>query len=299
MKQALLFSIPKPFIGNIATIQHNAFASWSLLENTRVVILGDEAGITDAAARYGFDSIPDIPRNEHGTPFLDSAFKAVAQLASNDAVLVFSNADIILLPTLSRVIQDIPYVDYLVAARRYNLNLEHQCVASADAFALLELNARLLSDIVPPFSSDIFVLPSRSSIINLMPQMLIGRKGWDNWMMWAARNLSLPLIDATDYIVTVHQNHGYEHIRRDKDFDISKSPWEGPESEYQEKLIGNHAIDLNFATERVHSNGALVSKYVGIEKLYWHCYWKSRSGSSFYIRHGYRLMKKLLSFGLT
>ena len=45
-----VFSIPKPFTGDIALIQRNAVRSWSALgPDVQVVLVGDESGIADAA----------------------------------------------------------------------------------------------------------------------------------------------------------------------------------------------------------------------------------------------------------
>jgi hypothetical protein len=43
------------------------------------------------------------------------------------------------------------------------------------------------------------------------PPFAIGRSWWDNWFLWKARNLKVPLIDASDVVLAVHQNHDYSH----------------------------------------------------------------------------------------
>jgi hypothetical protein len=290
-KPITLFTIPKPFIGHIGNIQHNALASWSLLPGVQCIILGNEEGVAEASAMYGFHHIPSVPRNGFGTPFLDAAFRSIVQEASRDSVIVFSNADIILLPTLLKVIASIKCNDFLIAARRYNVEQRERCPVTPEAFALIELNARMHCDIVPSYSSDVFVLPSHSEIIKLMPKMLIGRKGWDNWMMWAAKALNIPLIDATDYLVTVHQNHNYDHIKTESPHPSRQSPWQGPESDYQEALIGNKALSLDFADSKLKSNGVLAEKYHGLQKLYWECEWRARSTDMKAMEMLYRLIK--------
>jgi hypothetical protein len=71
-----LFSAPKPFDGEIGEIQRRAVESWRELD-VQVVLLGDEAGTTDAARE------------------LDSAF-ALADGAARFPLRAFVNTDIVL-----------------------------------------------------------------------------------------------------------------------------------------------------------------------------------------------------------
>jgi hypothetical protein len=45
-----------------------------------------------------------------------------------------------------------------------------------------------------------------------MPAFAIGRAGWDNWMIYAGRRNGWPVIDGTQSIMIVHQNHDYSHL---------------------------------------------------------------------------------------
>ncbi len=51
-----LFTAPKAFKdAHISLIQHNALRSWQALgDQVAVVLIGDEEGIAEAAAEYGF-----------------------------------------------------------------------------------------------------------------------------------------------------------------------------------------------------------------------------------------------------
>ena len=54
MSLVTLFSAPKSFMdARIATIQSNALSSWARLADTEVLLLGEEEGIGEAAARVG------------------------------------------------------------------------------------------------------------------------------------------------------------------------------------------------------------------------------------------------------
>src|SRR5262249_7877107 len=45
----------------------------------------------------------------------------------------------------------------------------------------------------------------------VLPPFAVGRFSWDNWMIYRARQLQVPVIDASKAVVAVHQNHDYSH----------------------------------------------------------------------------------------
>src|SRR5262249_58843231 len=101
-----LFAIPKPFRGHIGVIQRNAIESWARLRPTcQIILLGNDDGTFEAAKEFGAEYIPEVGRNEFGTPLLDSAFAAAERVATN-GLLCYINADIILMR------------DYMAAAAR-------------------------------------------------------------------------------------------------------------------------------------------------------------------------------------
>ena len=93
-----IFTLPKPFDDpHIACIQRNAIASWQALgESVEVILIGDEAGIAETADELGTIHVGHVQRNEHGTPLVSDAFN-IALASSQAEVLVFCNADVILL----------------------------------------------------------------------------------------------------------------------------------------------------------------------------------------------------------
>ena len=71
-----LFSAPKPFVNpHIATIQRNAIKSWTLLPDVEVILLGEEAGLAEAARELRVRHLPNVTRNASGTPLISSMFQ--------------------------------------------------------------------------------------------------------------------------------------------------------------------------------------------------------------------------------
>ena len=93
------------------------------------------------------------------------------------------------------------------------------------------------------FSIDYFVFPR--DLFREIPPFAIGRPRWDNWMLYRARSLRVPLIDATQVMMAVHQNHDYAHHPQGKD-GVSH----GDEAVINEKLAGGlvHWFTLDDAT---------------------------------------------------
>jgi len=74
-----IFSVPKPFHGRIGVIQTNAIRSWVLLRPAcEVILFGNEEGTAEIASRFGIRHIPDVERNEYGTPLVSSVFSTAA-----------------------------------------------------------------------------------------------------------------------------------------------------------------------------------------------------------------------------
>ncbi len=44
-----------------------------------------------------------------------------------------------------------------------------------------------------------------------MPPLVIGRNWWDNWLVWKARSLKVPVIDASGVVTAIHHNHDYSY----------------------------------------------------------------------------------------
>jgi hypothetical protein len=80
-----------------------------------------------------------------------------------------------------------------------------------------------------------------------MPPFAIGRPAWDNWTLYRARALSVPLIDATPVVMAVHQNHDYSHLPQGQ---VKEGIWKSEEQVANVKLAGSaaHAFSLFDAT---------------------------------------------------
>lgn len=206
-----LFTIPKAFKGSINTIQRNAIQSWTLLEpKCEIILLGDDEGTDKAAEDLGVKHIPNVNRNEFGTPLLDSAF----QLADSEATYPFVcyiNADIILMKNFIEAVKEVQEHSnwFLMTARRWNLevtnSLDFQNGWEDDL--LLEVSSK--GWLGHHAEIDFWVYPK--GLLNNIPPLAVGRMAFECWCLYKARLMKADLIDSTQVVVSVHQDHDYSH----------------------------------------------------------------------------------------
>lgn len=227
-----IFSIPKPFNGHINTIQRNAIKSWlKIIPKPEIILLGDDEGVEEIAKEFSLFQIAKIEKNKFGTPLLNSAFNIAQKRAEND-ILVYVNSDIILMPDFISAVQQIKKPLFLMSGRRWDLDLKERI-----NFNEINWKEKLYDKVkkegkLHGFSGiDYFVFPR--NLPHGLPPFAVGRVGWDDWLIYHVLALKIPVIDATEVITAIHQNHDFSH-----------SPWgkktrvEGPEMKKNFKLTG-------------------------------------------------------------
>ena len=208
-----IFTAPKPFINpHISLIQRNAIQSWQHLGNdVQVLIIGDEAGMADFAAEVGLQQLPDVARNDQGTPLVSSIFK-LAHQNSSSPFLAYVNADILLTPefvSLARQVVD-QAKEFLIVGQRWDLDIRQAVDFSQDWDVRLLYEVKTRGRLHPPGGSDYFIFPR--NCFTDVPRFAIGRAGWDNWMFYHARLEHWPVIDLSSSLTVIHQDHDYSHL---------------------------------------------------------------------------------------
>jgi hypothetical protein len=103
----------------------------------------------------------------------------------------------------------------------------------------------------PPQWIDYFIYP-RGLYRGKIPEFVIGRPGWDNWLLWWAEKSGLPVIDASDVVIPIHQNHDYSYHP-----DGEKGVWQGEEAQRNYALLGGgqNYRRVEDATHRMAADG--------------------------------------------
>jgi hypothetical protein len=207
-----IFTAPKPFTdAHINVIQRNALATWTRLPDVEVLLIGEEAGMAEAAREFGLHHLPDVRRNETGTPLVSSIF-ALARQAGSSPLLACVNADVLLLPDFVAAAQNMAAqaARFLLVGQRWDLDVTEPLEFSEGWHDRLRSTVYSWGRLHPPAGSDYFVFP-RECFTDI-PDFAIGRAGWDNWMIYEARRQKWPVVDATHDVTIIHQSHDYRHL---------------------------------------------------------------------------------------
>lgn len=212
MTELTIFSAPKPFTDpHIGIIQRNAIQSWMRCGADRVILIGQEEGLSQAAEDYGVLHLTEVKKNQFGTPLISSIFE-LAREASSSELLVYVNADIIILQDFGAKIramsQDLER--FLGVGHRWDLNLESEIEFKPGWADKLENRVRAKALRQRSFAIDYFIFPR--SIYQTVPDFAVGRAGWDNWMIYHARERDWPVVDLSPSVKVIHQNHDYSHL---------------------------------------------------------------------------------------
>ena len=230
-----IFAIPKRFTGHFSVIQRNAIQSWlNLAPRPEIILFGDEIGTGDICRDLGLIHIPDIKKNVYGTPLISDIFDQSQVIAGGD-ILCYVNCDIIfsqdLIDSIKLAVKCLN--NFLIVGKRVDLDIDYK-INFADEKAVRNLMKRVDSEgtLKPPNWIDYFIF-RKGTISNILP-FGVGRPGWDNWLLWhSSKILGLKLVDATESITAIHQNHDYSHHA-----DGFKGVWESEEAIKSYEMVG-------------------------------------------------------------
>lgn len=233
-----LFATARSFSGHMGLIQCNAIRSWlALCPPCEILLLGNDEGTSEIAREYRIGHIPDVGCNEFGTPLISSLFGA-AQKAAKHEVLCQINADIMLtddfLPAVKRALAS--KRKFLMSGQRWDVDMEKSWdFDQPDWPGRLREYVHRHGSLHPATGLDYFVFVKGT--LGVIPPFAIGRRVLDNWLIYRARSLALPVVDATSVITAVHQNHGYAFYPAGP-----SAVMEGPEVQRNLQLAGGEAF---------------------------------------------------------
>ena len=159
-----IFTAPKPFTNpHIAAIQSNAIQAWKLLPDVEVILIGDEAGIPEAAREFGVKNVPEVERDEKGIPLVNSVME-IGHKYSDSPVLCYANADMILMSDLMRAARQVSEQasDFLVIGQRWDLDQKEPLDFSGDWESRLRLDVAQRGKFYSPWGIDFFIFPAPS-----------------------------------------------------------------------------------------------------------------------------------------
>ncbi len=251
-----IFTSPKPFIDpHVVTIQRNAIRSWTKLgDQVEVILMGDEVGMAELATELNVKHLPDITCNPEGTPMISDMFLKANQ-ESESPLLAYINADMIMLDDMLEISKKIfeLHNKFLLVGRRWNLKITEEISFGGDWQKTLRMQVKEKGVIQRPTGSDYFIYPRE--ILKTTPKFVVGRAGWDNWMIYHGASQPWPIVETTEGILGVHQNHDYSHLPE------GQRHYKLPESFENIRLAGghNHMYTL-YEVNKIYTNGKIKRK---------------------------------------
>jgi hypothetical protein len=253
-----LFAIPKNFRGPIATIQRNAIESWTrLTPRPEILLFGEEEGAAEISRELGLCHIPEVARNEFGTPLLGDLFRQAEKRATTP-LIGYVNADIILTDDFMAALHTVVprYEKFMMVGRRWDLDWNQPLDFSQPDWAESMRANALRANVQRPGNYIDYFVYSRGLCNGLLP-LAIGRFSWDNYILWYARSRGAELVDVSGAVIAVHQNHDFSHHPQGM-----AGIREGPERKRNREMVGGwwHLYTIDDCTQILTAEGLRASR---------------------------------------
>jgi len=193
------FSCCWPFEGRHAKRQTKSVLSWKRsCPDAEIILIGNHSSIEKTCQDLNLVYIPEVEYSKSGAPMVNSAFQLAYKKAKFD-ILCWINTDIILVADLPKVIASVPFKKFLLVGQRIDYDPEID-INNLD-IEKIKLNGKLH----PPCGIDYHIFTRE--VYDIVPPFIKGRSRYDNWLIWEALRKKVPVIDCTEAIICIHQNH--------------------------------------------------------------------------------------------
>jgi len=233
-----LLTTAKPFVGITRIRQLNAIRSWKQLHpDVEILLFGDGEGYDLAAAENDLVRIVDVPTSDRGCPRIDAMFMMADKMARYP-VKAYVNCDIILMPDFLMAPLNIQFKEYLIVAQRWDLTVDGEMSFERDWDLVLQQKVAKEGQLMSPYAIDVFAY--RGEFWQGLPPLIVGRAGYDNFLIYYCRKQHVPVVDATALMSLVHQTHDYTHIEGGKG-----EVWDGSEAQMNIRNAGGRDVLLS------------------------------------------------------
>lgn len=203
---------PKAFIGHANTIQRNAIRSWQAInKDVEVILYGDGENVSETCQELGVSHVPDVLCSPAGIPFFNSIVEHARAHAKYD-YQCYLNCDIILTKSILNIISIIEFPRFLVIGQRLDLGKDVEIDVSTCNILdeLLKYTKQKRVSLHGPTGMDYFLFTR--GLWNGLPQLVVGRGGYDGALVAFCLRQKIPFINATFALPALHQYHDYGHV---------------------------------------------------------------------------------------
>lgn len=159
---------------------------------------------------------------------------ARAQLMASHDILCYVNADIVLMSDFALAIGQLAgrLRSFLMVGQRWDVNVTELLAFDSSWEDRLRADLSGRGELHAVTGIDYFAF--RRGLWEEIPPFAIGRTIWDEWLLYRARSRGAVIVDATEVVTAVHQNHDYSHASGG----AKEVVWTGPEAAANLKLAG-------------------------------------------------------------
>jgi hypothetical protein len=204
------FATAKPFDGHDGIIQRNALQSWKKLHpQVEVILFGNEPGAAEVCRDLGLRHEPEVERHEGKCPYVNAMFLRAQQIAQHE-FLCYSNCDIIFSDDFLRAFEKAKAWNehFLLVGRRWDSDIE-QAIDFDDPKWAVRLQEAAVTKGERQSEDFVDFFLFQRGLYDDIPPLVVGYSYWDHWMVWKALSKGAEVVDASAFMVPVHQNHEY------------------------------------------------------------------------------------------
>jgi hypothetical protein len=202
-----IISTCKPFVGDDAMRQRNAIRSWmTLVQPEEIVLVGDDDGVEEVCLEFGLTFRPDVDRVDGRLPSLASLL--TDEFVHSTEFLCLVNADIVLPSSLITALEKTrASLDlFLLTGERWGVSIKSDLSNEQLTGPQFFEHARAVGCLPGPHWIDYFVFPP--ALLSPVPPLAVAGYLWDHWIVGRALDNGAAVVDATNFVTAVHQDHG-------------------------------------------------------------------------------------------
>lgn len=188
---------------------HNVTAkNWLTLKPYVIpVLFTNETALAAQCAALGWEVLPVPVEAAGGVPVLKYMYKEVMD-RHNTSFYAFANGDIIftdkLMDTLISVLNTTLNLSEPTLIVGQRTNVKNFTLEEGITWTSIAAVAKQRGKLFTGWAEDYFITP-RSYPWHDMPEVVIGRRAYDNWLVYNARKSKYNVIDVTRTLLAVHQ----------------------------------------------------------------------------------------------
>lgn len=205
----------KPFVGDDEVRQRNALLSWlALSKNVEIFVFGSPSAPDDLVSQFRIKNytVPDWENT--GMTRVNDMFKITNRDATNQ-ILAYVNGDIVLSADFAAALSNLTLERFLMVGQRWDTDyIKPIGIASLEEIDEFRSHATRQGELRGHSGMDYFAFPR--NVYPEPPPLVPGGVWWDGYMVYFLRKHAIPVIDATQDVLAIHQNHSYEQTSEGK-----------------------------------------------------------------------------------